>query len=989
MASQRPLFHDTDSDSIATDSTAESTLSREEYDVEKVLLEVPGDEGQMYYLLKWVGYPLHEATYEPVEHIRVPSILEEWEQTKRRVVNGEEAPFDPEDFLGAVEAAQAKKEDRKRRRKAKRRRLGIPALASKDERANVALPQSNDRLEVDSSSDDMPLRLKRPAAASTSKRKGIATAVKRKPALGEASRVRASTKSGGPQTPASAMGSLSQAKGDLKKARVHTTGLIKADRLTTGLTKTVKSTSHLAKTAPPSAVGNAAAAPTQFNTMAVKSTAPPPTRVEEASESTNKSLPTEAPTETTATSSAPATPASSKAASVKPTPAHPVLSTSTSAKPAAVKSLSASKISAPAPNPVSSLKKRQSTGSVFAKWDQPAGKRMRAQVNGDTPKDSQEGLFTKLSVQNRYQKYGVNEAPPNIDQLTIVDPISGTTIPPKPQPAKPQPNQQQLAPKQPSGKILEAYGRRSPPAERPRSICPESQARSPMKAANVVSYPDSATASANQRICAAWLSGGCSLGERCQKLHSYELPPPITEHTVPFVGGRVTGPNGHLPSKEITCHFWQHNPRGCRYSEEQCAFAHYDTKIYRTPPERTLRGERTNPRTAAGSQTSTAAFPLQHQQAPARTFTQTSVPVHEPLAVIAQSSASAPLFENSQASFPLRDSSSAQQSQPSPEVLRDALALASLDAVRILSISHGKPKFNNVFVMTPPDCQKQLSALVYYFQNLGCNVHSPRDPGGWEVFEEAYRKYSVLILHSDIMVWKVANLQRFLSGGAKVRVFLVNLDTPLAYTATQLFPYGEVVLITDDVFVDQPERAISIIERVEKAERAKPAGARNSKIATRPGVKEWLWQLASERSLEGRNTEQDGSRWTNLYLAICKLCPDDEKDPWDPPNPRPSSLLESVPTSHLPSYETKWEDNPEVATDYLVNWYAGWGVANAGNYGRFIVCHEAKMGGKRSFDENRRHEPGEADPRHWAEEYQHLAVMTPNDWLTRHKAMRK
>jgi hypothetical protein len=86
-AKSRAIFdEDDDSDSIASDTTADSETA-EEYSVEKILCDRRSDQGQILYLgthnhhihhfhstadfdyiVKWEGYPLHRATWEPSKH---------------------------------------------------------------------------------------------------------------------------------------------------------------------------------------------------------------------------------------------------------------------------------------------------------------------------------------------------------------------------------------------------------------------------------------------------------------------------------------------------------------------------------------------------------------------------------------------------------------------------------------------------------------------------------------------------------------------------------------------------------------------------------------------------------------------------------------------------------------------------------------------------------------------------------------------------------
>ena len=196
---------------------------------------------------------------------------------------------------------------------------------------------------------------------------------------------------------------------------------------------------------------------------------------------------------------------------------------------------------------------------------------------------------------------------------------------------------------------------------------------------------------------------------------------------------------------------------------------------------------------------------------------------------------------------------------------------------------------------------------------------------------------------------------------------------------------GTCTFITDDVFVHHPEKASDIIRQFIKddKERRQTAGAQSNKIAARPGIKDWLQALAMERSERGRPDD----RWLQLYHAICELCPPDYEDPYDPPNPAPQSLLVSFPPEELPSFLGLWEQDPEKATDVMVEWFAGWSVLNAKVFRKFVVCHEPQRGAVVTDENGRSKYHIEADPRGWARKWQHLAVLGP-DQVMRPKGAR-
>lgn len=114
---------DSDSDSIDTESTA-SSVYRDEYEVDRILLEEPGQEYP--YLVKWEGYKLFRSTWEPAESLVGGDTLAAWEEHKKRIAEGKEEPFNYDDYVRAFSEAAAEKKARRLRRNAKRQKRGLP-----------------------------------------------------------------------------------------------------------------------------------------------------------------------------------------------------------------------------------------------------------------------------------------------------------------------------------------------------------------------------------------------------------------------------------------------------------------------------------------------------------------------------------------------------------------------------------------------------------------------------------------------------------------------------------------------------------------------------------------------------------------------------------------------------------------------------------------------------------------------------------------------
>ncbi|KAK0272583.1 hypothetical protein LTS00_016175 [Friedmanniomyces endolithicus] len=312
--------------------------------------------------------------------------------------------------------------------------------------------------------------------------------------------------------------------------------------------------------------------------------------------------------------------------------------------------------------------------------------------------------------------------------------------------------------------------------------------------------------------------------------------------------------------------------------------------------------------------------------------------------------------------------------QRAPVTAIVAKDILGIDARKLLIEKDGKPPDTSVFLAWPQEHDAELEILVKTFQELSCKVYHSGTPGAWQNFRRRYYKSCLILVHPDTPLWEIPRLHSILLNGG-VRVFSIGLQrtaSPSLYGCERLLPIGKVTFITDDVFVNHPEQASQIIQLFLDTNKAKPPGGENDKIAARPGVKDWLRHLATERTRDGND-----KRWLRLYYDICQLCPPQDEDLYDLPNPSPTSHLVSLPPREMPSSVGLWERDPEAATDAMVEWFAGWSVLNASQYRKFLVCFESEKA-TMVMDEN-----GQAmyrvvaDPRGWAKSWQHIDVQRP------------
>lgn len=310
---------------------------------------------------------------------------------------------------------------------------------------------------------------------------------------------------------------------------------------------------------------------------------------------------------------------------------------------------------------------------------------------------------------------------------------------------------------------------------------------------------------------------------------------------------------------------------------------------------------------------------------------------------------------------------------------------------RLLRISDTRSE-ERVFVMMPDAKAAEVKYIVKAFEerfkqpdykDRDCKIRTSQKPGSWEACFG--HSACLLIVHPDVHLWDVPALGKVLHNTG-FRVFSVSFDPVLVtanksdptFTCQRLFAEGNVIFLTDDVFLHHPREALLIIESVNKSNAGKPLGATRNKIATRPGIKSWLLDLVTKQK-EG----EEDPRKLLLLQAIWDLCPFEKEDDVYPGNPSEESDLVSLAPEQLPTFQDLLRTDRAKATDYIVNWFAGWSFMNATKFRRFTVIHEEPGTAKEVMTKDYKlvHQGGQADPRGWGKEFQYLVVKTPEQWL--------
>ncbi|MCJ1307166.1 hypothetical protein MMC25_000812 [Agyrium rufum] len=171
----------TEIDSVATDSTPPSE-PRDEYEVEAILGERNFD-GVTKYFVKWEHYDDIRATWEPAENFGSDVILSAWKKSRLQRLNKKKDAYDVVGLERRIEDWIQATQERKARRQAKRIRLGLPvAELNQDESSDAEFHASNELLGSDADSEEDRMSVDEPVgskrrrlAQERPKRKGVAS----------------------------------------------------------------------------------------------------------------------------------------------------------------------------------------------------------------------------------------------------------------------------------------------------------------------------------------------------------------------------------------------------------------------------------------------------------------------------------------------------------------------------------------------------------------------------------------------------------------------------------------------------------------------------------------------------------------------------------------------------------------------------------------------------------------------------------------------
>ncbi|KAJ5870291.1 hypothetical protein N7455_005232 [Penicillium solitum] len=248
----------------------------------------------------------------------------------------------------------------------------------------------------------------------------------------------------------------------------------------------------------------------------------------------------------------------------------------------------------------------------------------------------------------------------------------------------------------------------------------------------------------------------------------------------------------------------------------------------------------------------------------------------------------------------------------------------------------------------PPDNEEIHQELLFLQGVLKHHdkiVLTSDSPGDWAKFMQNSRQ-GVAIFHESFAGYDM--LRPTLNSVLPTHSFnfwIVRIQTPLELVDPRycspgdhhlrIFPYGGVILLTEDVLTDLKGVAVTL-QWIRSANKHK---RKSWTLMFFPGILEWI-----ERRLDDENHSQDHGLLLLIYTLIIKNnITDPRVDLFDKASLRPDSKSNVIAPS-LNEYGTrtehhglKIEDKVERDADHLIEFFAGWSLVNIPRFRNFVA----------------------------------------------------
>ncbi|KAG8625863.1 hypothetical protein KVT40_006264 [Elsinoe batatas] len=333
-----------------------------------------------------------------------------------------------------------------------------------------------------------------------------------------------------------------------------------------------------------------------------------------------------------------------------------------------------------------------------------------------------------------------------------------------------------------------------------------------------------------------------------------------------------------------------------------------------------------------------------------------------------------------------------------------------------------------VYLMFPLDLEHEINALKTLLEEQEAQVMTTLEPGSWRVFvdralseKQEFIGGTVIWYPTITNYWQIPFMNIALH---RASINHLRFETKMAVTATsaavdnqrmtliRIFSRGYAALVVDEVFIEEPHRALTIVQKfAAELEKSKTNSVPPNCLVVRPGIMEMLTDLRERGKSDDLKTKYYTQIGKLLLPLVYPYLLNMNDSGMDRGEYRPSLKLPT--NQELPDYHVLASQNQAKATSALVAYFCQFTLSKVDQLSRFSVILP-KYAGKDDVsssddDKEGRHDPilaprtpkanelQKAKPdtekrppgdktrraRQWQEQYRHVLFETSEKFLVR------
>ncbi|KAF2219358.1 hypothetical protein BDZ85DRAFT_45608 [Elsinoe ampelina] len=333
-----------------------------------------------------------------------------------------------------------------------------------------------------------------------------------------------------------------------------------------------------------------------------------------------------------------------------------------------------------------------------------------------------------------------------------------------------------------------------------------------------------------------------------------------------------------------------------------------------------------------------------------------------------------------------------------------------------------------VYLMFPLDLEHEMNALKTLLEEQEAQVMTTLEPGSWRVFidkalseKQEFIGGTVIWYPTITNYWQIPFMNIALH---RASINHLRFETKVAITSTlaavdsqrmtltRIFTRGYAALIVDEVFIEEPHRALTIVQKfAAELEKSKTNSVPPNCLVVRPGIMEMLTELMERAKSDDLKTKYYTQIGKLMLPLVYPYLLNMNESGMNGAEYQPSLKLPTI--TELPEYHVLASQNQAKATSALVAYFCQFALSKVDQLSKFSVILP-KYAGKDDVsasddDTERRHDPilaprtpkanelqrEKADTdkrppgdktrraRQWQEQYRHVLFETSEKFLMR------